>query len=86
MIKFIQGQITTKEGISKDVVVKAATPNTLKDMLIGGGITLIGITYLTVTAFRKGADAFDVAKLRTLHDLGLLSNDESNVDLHYYHF
>lgn len=38
MIKFKQGNIgNPRTGEYKDIVVKAATPNSLKDILIGGG-------------------------------------------------
>lgn len=72
MIKFKQGYIGTKDGVTKDIVVKAATPNTLKDIFIGGGLVLIGITYLTVTAFKNGAKKFEDAEFQTLSDLGLI--------------
>lgn len=71
MIKFKQGWIQTKEGVRKDIVVKAKTPNSLTDMLIGGGITLIGITYLTVSAFKNGSKMFAEAESQTMDDLGL---------------
>lgn len=52
MIKFKQGGITNPvTGVGKDIVVKSVTPNNIKDALIGGGIVLIGIIYLTSTAF-----------------------------------
>ena len=72
MIKFKQGYITNHEGVTKDVVVKAAVPNTLKDMLIGGSMVLIGIAYLTVTAFKHGSKTFDNAEFDTLVELGLV--------------
>ena len=72
MIKFKQGYIGTKDGVTKDIVVKAATPNTLKDILIGGSLVLGGITYLTVTAFKNGAKKFEDAEFQTLSDLGLI--------------
>lgn len=72
MIKFKQGYITNYEGVTKDVVVKAAGPNTLMDILIGGSMVLVGITYLTVTAFKNGSKAFDNAEFDTLVELGLV--------------
>ena len=63
MIKFTQGYITNVEtGAVKDVVVKAATPNKIKDILIGGSIVLIGIAYLTTTAFRNGSEKYEDAE------------------------
>ena len=72
MIKFKQGAITNECGDTKDIVVKAATPNKLKDIIIGGGTVLVGIIYLTYTAFRNGSKAFEKAEFDTLDDLGLL--------------
>lgn len=78
MIKFNCGWIgDDKTGAKKDIVVKAVSPNTLKDALIGGGLVLVGITYLTVTAFKNGAQKFDDAQWKTLDDLGLLEDCES---------
>lgn len=44
MIKFKQGGITNPlTGEYKDIIVKAAAPNNLKDILIGGSMVLMGI-------------------------------------------
>ena len=73
MIKINYGSITNpKTGESKDIVVKSAVPNKFKDIIIGGGLVLLGITHLTVTAFRSGADKFEAAELKTLSDLDLM--------------
>lgn len=72
MIKFKQGWICTNEGIKKDIVVKAAAPNKLKDLVIGGGLVLMGITYLTTTAFRYGSVKHEAAEIKTMEDLGLI--------------
>lgn len=72
MIKFKQGFITnSKTGVGKDVIVKAATPNKLKDILVGGGMVMMGITYLTVTAFRHGSEKYEEAELKAFSDLDL---------------
>ena len=71
MIKFKQGSITTQGGVTKDIIVKAATPNTLKDILIGGSMVLAGLTYLTVSAFKYGAKKFEDAEFRAMDELGL---------------
>ena len=54
---------------------KTITGNKLKDILIGGGITLIGITYLTVTAFKNGCYTFEAEELQTMIDLGLIKDN-----------
>lgn len=69
------GPITNpKTGETKDIVVKAVTSNNLKDILIGGGIVMIGIAYLTLSVFRNGARAFEEAEYKTLEDLDLFTN------------
>ena len=72
MIKFKQGGLTNMEGTIKDIVVKAATPNKFKDMLIGGSMVLVGIAYLTTTAFRYGSEKFEEAEYKTMVDLGII--------------
>lgn len=79
MIKFKMGTLTNKAGISKDLIVKAAAPNKLKDALIGGGLVVAGVAYLTYTAFRDGAKAFDRAELYTMKDLGIIDWDPEEV-------
>lgn len=79
MIKFKQGWISNpKTGVTKDIVVKAMTPNNFKDSLIGGAMVLMGIAYLTVTAFQNGSKKFEEAERETLSDLDLYSTDEPN--------
>ncbi len=73
MINFKMGSITNPEtGVTKDIVVKAASPNTLKDIIIGGGMVFIGIVYLTTAAFRNGSEKFEAAECETLSELDLM--------------
>ena len=73
MIEFKQGELKNMEGTIKDIVVKSATPNKFKDMLIGGGIVLVGIAYLTITAFRYGSEKFEEAEYKTMVNLGIIN-------------
>lgn len=73
MIKFKQGELKNMEGTIKDIVVKSATPNKFKDMLIGGVIVLVGIAYLTTTAFRYGSEKFEEAEYKTMVNLGIIN-------------
>lgn len=73
MIKFKQGELENMEGTIKDIVVKSATPNKFKDMLIGGVIVLVGIAYLTTTAFRYGSEKFEEAEYKTMVNLGIIN-------------
>ena len=73
MIKLNHGSITNPTtGESKDIIVKAVAPNNVKDIVIGGGLVLLGIAHLTLTAFRNGANKFEAAELKTLSDLDLM--------------
>lgn len=72
MIKFKQGRIDTYEGGSKDIEVKALSANSVTETLIGLGFILVGVLYLTNTAFKNGSKAFEEAEFKTLDDLGLL--------------
>ena len=75
MIKFKQGSITNvKTGVAKDIVVKAVTPNNLRDILIGGGMVLVGIVYLTTTAFKNGSKKYEEAEMNVFADLNLFED------------
>lgn len=72
MIKSIYGPIANPEtGESKGIVVTALNSKNIRDFMIGGGIALIGITYLALSAFRNGANAFEEAEYKTLEELDL---------------
>ncbi len=73
MIEFKQGELKNMEGTIKDIVVKSATPNKFKDMIVGGGIVLVGIAYLTITAFRYGSEKFEEAEYKTMVNLGIIN-------------
>lgn len=74
MIKSIYGPITNPvTGKSKDILVKCK-PNSLKDILIGGSLVAVGIAYLTVTAFKNGARAYEVEEFNVLKDLDLFKD------------
>ena len=75
MIKFTQGNLTNDAGVTKDIVVKAATPNKVRDILIGGGLVLVGIAYLTTTAFKNGAKTYEFAEWDTMVDLGIIEEE-----------
>jgi protein-L-isoaspartate O-methyltransferase len=72
MIKFRHGWIGNQNGDQYDIIVKAAAPNKLKDALIGGGMMVAGIIYLTYTAFKYGAEQFERAELYTMKDAGII--------------
>lgn len=75
MIKSKFGPITNPiTGMTKDIVINALSRKSLKDILIGGGIMMVGITYLTLSTFKNGAMAFEEAEYKTLEELDLFTN------------
>ena len=75
MIIYKGGPIDNLKGESKDIDVRFSdSKNGLRDVLIGGGLVLIGVAYLTVTAFRNGAQEFEQAEYDTMDELGLFKN------------
>lgn len=78
MIKINLGDITNPDTmVKKDIVVRATRANNLKEMLIGGSLIFLGISYLTVAAFKNGVRAYEDAEMKTLSDLGLLDDSYS---------
>lgn len=72
MIKSKFGPITNpKTGEEKDIIVNALSKGSVKDILIGGSIVMIGIAYLTLSTFKNGAMAFEEAEYKTLEALDL---------------
>lgn len=50
-------------------------------ILIGAGTVLVGITYLTVTAFQKGAKAYESAVFNALVDAGVMDGQDAEAIL-----
>lgn len=71
-MKLLYGPISNNDGVSKDIIINKMIPNKPIDIFIGGLLIMGGILYLTSTAFRDGADAFEIAEFNTLDDLGLI--------------
>lgn len=71
-MQFKQGWLRNNDGVKKEIIVKSALPNHVKDVLIGGSMVLIGIMYLTSTAFKNGSKAFERAEYQTMIDLGII--------------
>ena len=68
-----KGPITNiQTGETKDIIVNVLSRKSLRDILIGGGITMIGIAYIALSTFKNGALAFEEAEYKTLETLGLL--------------
>lgn len=77
MIEINRGSVASIDGSKEaDIIVKAVAPNDLKQILIGVGTVLVGITYLTVTAFKRGAKAYESAELNALADIGAMDKQD----------
>lgn len=50
----------------------AKAPNKVKEVLIGGGLIISGVSYLTYKAFRNGASAFDDAQTDALKKINAI--------------
>lgn len=72
------GGVTEAGNITKEIVIPTHRMLGLKDCLIGGGVVLAGIAYLTYTAFSNGAKAFELAETRVMKDCGIISEDPDN--------
>lgn len=82
MIKIKTGSMFGKPGTDvadKEVVIPISSMVSFKDVLIGGGLVVAGIVYLTCTAFDKGAKAFEREELYTMHELGIIDWDPEEV-------
>lgn len=71
-MKFKQGEIKAGTYDWEDIIVTAKAPNKVKEVLIGGGLIISGVTYLTYKAFRNGATAFDDAQTGVLMKMGCI--------------
>ena len=68
--------LNPETGVLQNIEVKSSSPNTFRDIIIGGGVILAGITYLTVSAFKNGAMKMEEAELKALAEAGLLKKHE----------
>jgi hypothetical protein len=78
MIKFKMGSVeSTETGQIEDIVVKSTSPNSLKDIVIGGIAVIVGIGYIAVSAFKNGAKAMETAELKALDACGLIKKPDN---------
>lgn len=74
-MKFNLGNVVSMDGKkSSDIIVKAKLPNQIKEILVGGGLIVGGIIYLTTTAFYNGSLVFDEAEMKALDNIGALKD------------
>ena len=75
MIKSYFGPIRNMEtGESKDIVINCLSKGNVKSILIGAGITLIGVAYMGFSCFKNGARAFEIEEYETLDALHLFKD------------
>lgn len=67
------GPISNYAGESMDICINKIIPNKPIDILIGGALIVGGVLYLTSTAYRDGANAFEDAEFKVLEALGLIT-------------
>lgn len=82
MIKLRTGALFGGPGTDvaeTEVVIPVSSPIGLRDALIGGGMVVAGIAYLTYTAFSNGAKAFERGELYTMRDCKIIDWDPEEV-------
>lgn len=82
MIKLRTGALFGGPGTNvaeTEVVIPVSFPIGLRDALIGGGMVMAGIAYLTYTAFSNGAKAFERGELYTMRDCKIIDWDPEEV-------
>lgn len=76
MIKINCGDVTNpKTGVKKEIVVKTLAPNSIKNVLIGGGLVFVGVAYLTLNAFKNGVKKHEIAEIKALKSADLLKEN-----------
>lgn len=72
-VKFRQGRVRATDNYDwQEIIVTAKAPNKVKEVLIGGGLIISGVSYLTYKAFRNGASAFDDAQTDALKKINVI--------------
>lgn len=72
MMKTNYGSVANAKGtMEKSIDVKTVPVNSLKDAVIGGGLTLLGVAYIAITSFKNGSKAFCVAEAEALCGVGV---------------
>ena len=78
-MKFKHGWLRNLDGEEKEVIVKSALPLRVRDLIIGGLMTISGIVYMLWSSFKKGSYEHEVAEYETMCELGIIKDQpESN--------
>lgn len=73
-IKF--GDLTRVDGDAiEEIIVKSSLLTQTKDILIGGGMILLGVGYLCCAAFKNGVDETAKAEQRACKNAGYLNEE-----------
>lgn len=74
MLKYNMGNVGSTDGSKyADIIVKH-NKKSVRDMVIGGAIAGIGITYMAITSFKNGANAFEQAEIDALAEVGVMDH------------
>lgn len=77
-MKFKQGWIENRDGDRKDVIVESTLPLRVRDLILGGLMTLGGIIYMLWASFKKGSYEHEVGEFKTLNELGAVHDSDSD--------
>ena len=78
MMKTNYGSVMSRDmTVTKEIEVKTIPVNNLKDVIIGGGLALLGIAYIAVTSFKNGSKAYGVAEIDALHGVGAIDDNDA---------
>ena len=77
MLKVKKGYFANQDHSKKvPVIAESMYPSKPIDMLIGGGITICGIAYLMVSAFKHGVDCLGEADIDALREIDAIDREE----------
>ena len=75
------GNVGSTDGTKySSIICKSATGLKIKDLLIGGGLIISGILYISKMAYKHGANAFYVSETKALNEVGVLDIDPADLD------
>lgn len=76
MFTFTKGSITNPvTNATADIVVKALNSKSIRDLIIGGAMSILGMVYLAYSSIRNGADAMNEAELNAMYEVGVIDEE-----------
>lgn len=75
------GSVGSTDGTKySSIICKSVTGLKVKDLLIGGGLIISGILYISKMAYKHGANAYYVNETKALNEVGVLDIDPADLD------